>query len=104
MIIADRTTSFIPLLDSKLSDEEIMDTYWVLRSAFEESHPNNMVDASDAYVLTVFPFKWGDEIPDDYEVEDYATGMVDGKPALCKMDETRQVLVLDDEETRRCLL
>lgn len=104
MIIADRTTSFIPLLDSKLSDEKIMDTYWVLRSAFEESHPNNMVDASDAYVLTAFPFKWGDEIPDDYEVDNYATGMVDGKPALCKMDCNRQVLMLDDEETRHFLL
>ena len=104
MIVADRTTPFIPLLDLELSDEEIMDTYWVLRSAFEESHPSNMVDASDAYVLTVFSFKWGDEIPDDYEVVNYATGMVDGKPALCKMDETRQILMLDDEEKRRFLL
>lgn len=81
-----------------------MDVYWVLRSAFEESHPDNMLDASDAYVLTVIPFKWGDEIPDDYEVEDYATGMVDGNPALCKMDETREVLMLDEEETKRYLL
>ena len=97
---------FVSLLSLKgeLSDYEIMDTYEVLRSAFEESHPNNMVDASDAYVLTVFPFQWGDEIPDDYEVENYATGMVDGKPALCKMDDTREVLLLDEEETRRYLL
>lgn len=104
MIVADRTTPFIPLLDSEFSDEVIMDTYRVLRSAFEKSHPNNMVDASDAYGLTAFPFKWGDEIPDDYEVENYEIGMVDGKPALCKMDETRQILMLDDEEIRRFLL
>lgn len=102
--VESNSVSFVPLLESKLSDEEIMDTYWVLRSALEESHPNNMVDASDAYVLTVFPFKWGDEIPDDYEVDNYATGMVDGKPALRKMDETCEVLMLDDEETRRLLL
>lgn len=104
MIDPDNKKQFVSLLGSNISDEKIMDTYWVLRSAFEESHPNNMVDASDAYVLTVFPFKWGDEIPDDYEVENYETGMVDGKPALCKADETRQILMLDDKEIRRFLL
>ena len=30
-----------------------------------------MTDASDAYVLTVFPFGEGDEIPEDYEVGDW---------------------------------
>lgn len=104
MIIAGKNIPFVSLLGSNLSDEEVMDTYWVLRAAFEESHPNNMVDASDAYVLTVFPFKWGDEIPDEYEVEEYATGTVDGKPALCKMDETRQILMLDDEAKRRIMV
>lgn len=103
MIIANNKTPFISLLDSHLPDEEVMDTYWVLRAAFEESHPNNMVDASDAYVLTVFPFKCGDEIPDEYEVENYATGTVDGEPALCKMDETRQILTLDKEE-KKCYI
>ena len=104
MIVTDKIAQFIPLSNSKLSDEEIMDIYWELHSAFQNSYPYNMVDASDAYVLTVFPFNWGDEIPDDYEVKNYVTGMVDGKPALCKMDETRQVLMPDDEETRRFLL
>lgn len=104
MKIAQTLPPFVPLMNSNLSDEDIKDTYRVLRAAFEDSHPNNMVDASDAYVLTVFPFRWGDEIPDDYEVEDYATGFVDGKPALCKMDETRQILILDDEETKRYIL
>lgn len=99
--VESNNVSFVPLLGTNLPGEEIMDIYWGARSAFEESHPNNMVDASDAYVLTVFPFKWGDEIPDAYEVDNYATGMVDGKPALCKMDETRQVLMLDDEEVKR---
>lgn len=101
MKIYHTLSSFAPLIKSNLSDEEIMDTYRVLRAAFEDSQSNNMVDASDAYVLTVFPFKWGDEIPDDYEVDNYATGMVNGKPALCKLDKTRQVLMLDDEETWR---
>lgn len=97
--------NFVPLSESNLSEEVIMDTYWVLRTAFEDSHPNNMVDASDADVLTVFPFQRGDEIPDDYVVENYATGMVDGKPALCKMDNnTHQILMLDDEEARQFLL
>ena len=104
MIVVNDYMTFVPLLGSSLPKEDIMNIYWALRSAFEESHPNNMVDASDAYVLTVFPFQWGDEIPDDYEVENYATGMADGKPALCKMDDTREVLLLDDEETRRYLL
>ena len=102
--VESNSVTFVPLLGSALPDEEVMDTYWVLRAAFEESHPNNMVDASDAYVLTVFPFKWGDEIPDEYEVEDYATGIVDGEPALCKMDETRQILMLDEEEIIRYIL
>ena len=96
--------TFVTLSESNLSEEVIMDTYWVLRTAFEDSHPNNMVDASDAYVLTVFPFQRADEIPDEYDVENYATGMVDGKPALCKTDNTHEVLLLDDEETRRFLL
>lgn len=104
MIAVDNSKCFNPLIISNLPDKEIMDTYRVLRAAFEDSHPNNMVDACDAHVLTVFPFRWGDEIPDDYEVEDYATGLVDGKPALCKMDKTRQLLMLDDEETKRYIL
>jgi hypothetical protein len=56
----------------------------VLRGAFEDSHPQNKVDASDAFILTVFPFKSVDEAPDEYEVEDYETGFCDGKPALRK--------------------
>jgi hypothetical protein len=30
-----------------------------VRVAFEEEHPKNMVDASDAYALSVFPFGLG---------------------------------------------
>ena len=104
MIVINNSMSFVPLSESNLSEEIIMDTYWVLRSAFEENHPNNMVDASDAYVLTVFPFQRGDDIPDNYDVENYATAMVDGKPALCKMDNTHEVLLLDDEGTRRIFI
>jgi hypothetical protein len=37
-----------------------------------------MVDACDAYVLTVYPFGRDDEQPDDYELEDWETGMMVG--------------------------
>ena len=38
-----------------------------VRGAFEDEHPMNMVDASDAYALSVFPFGRDDERPEDYE-------------------------------------
>ena len=47
-----------------------------VRGAFEDEHPRNMVDASDAYVLTVYPFGRNDEHADDYETEDWETGMM----------------------------
>ena len=37
-----------------------------------------MVDASDAYVLTVYSFGRNDEHADDYETEDWETGMMVG--------------------------
>ena len=37
-----------------------------------------MVDACDAYALSVFPFGRDDEHPDDYETEDWETGMMVG--------------------------
>lgn len=86
---------FQPLSDSNLSDEEVMDIYGMIRFAFEQSHPNNMVDASDAYVLTVFPFRRGDTIPEAFCVVDYETGLFDGKPALHKVDGENEILVFD---------
>ena len=35
-----------------------------------------MTDASDTQVLAVFPFGNIDDAPDDYEVEDWATGLL----------------------------
>ena len=65
---------FIPLSQLNLSNDESLSLFWELRGAFEDAYPNRMTDASDAYVLTVFPLGEGDEIPDDYEVEDWAAG------------------------------
>jgi len=50
--------SFVSLWDlqGELPDDEIMWTYSLVRGAFEKEHPHNMVDASDAYLLTVYPF------------------------------------------------
>ena len=48
-------------LQGELPDEEIMWTYGQVRGAFEAEHPHNMVDASDAYALSVFPFGREDE-------------------------------------------
>ncbi len=93
----EKSLNFNYLSELDLSEETSLELYEALRSAFEKSHPNNMVDASDAFVLTVFPFKWGDEIPDNYDVVNYATGKVGEYPALCKMDDSREILVLKDE-------
>lgn len=95
MINARKNKHFVPLRKTDLSDEEVMDIYGMIRFAFEQSHPDNMVDASDAYVLTVFPFKRGDTVPDNFDVVNYETGLFDGKPALHKVDGENEILVFD---------
>ena len=45
-----------------------------VRAAFEDEHPRNMVDACDAYALSVFPFGRDDERAKDYESEIWETG------------------------------
>lgn len=95
MKIVNSNTKFLPLSDSNLSDEEVMDIYGMIRFAFEQNHPDNMVDASDAYVLTVFPFKRGNTVPDNFDVVNYETGLFDGKPALHKVDGENEILVFD---------
>lgn len=52
--------------------------YELVCGAFEEVHPKNMVDASDAYALSVFPFGREDKRSEDYETEDWETGMMVG--------------------------
>ena len=47
---------FIPLSQLNLSNDESLNLFWELRSAFEDAYPDRMTDASDAQVLTVFPF------------------------------------------------
>ena len=91
------TSDFTPLSLLDLSDDERIDIFWTLRGAFEETNPDRMVDASDAYVLTVLPFGEGDEIPDDYEVENWATGQYQGQPALARYEgeQVSEVLVME---------
>ena len=95
MTIVNNNTKFQPLSDSNLSDEEVMDIYGMIRFVFEQSHPDNMVDASDVYVLTVFPFKRGDTVPNNFDVVNYETGLFKGKPALCKVRGSHEILVFD---------
>ena len=91
-------------LQGELPDEEIMWTYGQVRGAFEAEHPHNMVDASDAYVLTVYPFGRNDERPDDYELEVWETGMYDGCPALRRVADGWLMVVRGDEATLRAVV
>ena len=65
-------------LQGEMRNEEIMWAYEDVRAAFEDEHPRNMVDASDAYALSVFPFGRDDERPEDDESEIWETGMMVG--------------------------
>ena len=92
---------FIPLCSLNISEEEAAALYHELRSALERMLPNNMVDACDYEVLTVFPFKRGEcsAAPDDYEVDNYIVGMLGARPALCKIGEDHEALLVLDEES-----
>ena len=57
------------------------------------------MNASDAYILTAFPFAKNDEIPDDYEVESFETGFFQGMPALRKGSDQNQILYLKDRDS-----
>lgn len=81
-------------LEDKLSIYEIMDMYEDLEHAFENTFSNRM-DASDAYVLTEFPFSKEDEAPDDYEVINWETGFYNGFPALQKCCKNKEVWILN---------
>ena len=91
---------FIPLCSLNLSEEEAAMLYHELRSALERMLPNNMVDACDYEVLTVFPYKRGEcgAAPDDYEVDNYIVGMLGTRQALCKMGVRESPLLVLDEE------
>ena len=92
---------FIPLCSLNLSEEESATLYYDLRTALERMLPNNMIDACDYEVLTVFPFKRGEcSAPsDDYEVDNYLVGMQGTQPALCKMREGHEILLVLDEKS-----
>lgn len=96
-------------LQGEMRDEEIMWTYEDVRGAFEDEHPHSMVDASDAYVLTVYPFGRDDERPEDYDTEDWETGLygstgsprADWLPAMRRVADGRVMVVREDEATFR---
>ena len=67
-----------------------------VRAAFEDEHPRNMVDASDAYALSVFPFGRDDERPDGYETETWETGLMVGSGFKVKGSRLRVASI------RRC--
>ena len=84
-----------------------------VRAAFEDEHPHNMVDASDAY----FPFGREDKRSENYESEIWETGMmvgsgfkvngsrslgsprVDWLPALRRVTDGRMMVLREDEAT-----
>ena len=86
-------------LQGEMRNEEIMWTYEDVRGAFEAEHPHNMVDASDAYVLTVYPFGRDDEHPYDYDTETWETGLYDGCPAMRCVADGRIMVVREDKTT-----
>lgn len=93
-----RYTDFKTLQELNLSEEDAAILFGDLRTALERMLPNKKIDASDYYVLTVFPFKsLSDEIPDDYEVENYEVGMIGTCPALRKVGDGNALFVLQSE-------
>ena len=90
--------NFIPLSDLNLSEREAETLYKELRSALEHMLPNNTVDASDYEVLTVFPFKVGESIFEEYEVDNYETGILDTNLALRKIGDDIETLFVFDQE------
>lgn len=75
-----------------LSDHEIMEAYKDIRYEFERTH-SNLVDASDAYSITVFPFSNKVDMPDNYKVQNYITGFYDGKLALQNSTNPEEVIL-----------
>lgn len=99
---------FIPLCSLNLLEEEAAMLYYELRTALEHMLPNNMVDACDYEVLTVFPFKRGGycTASDDYEVENFEVGMLGTRPALRKVGEGNilgSTLIITDASRVLCL-
>lgn len=88
---------FISLYDLNLTEDESLDLFWDLRCAFESRYPNNMVDASDAYGITVFPFARGEEFPNEFIVFNYAVGKFNENPALLNCDGSSEMFVLKDD-------
>ena len=90
---------FIPLSKLNLSEKKAESLYIRLRSSLERMLPNNTVDASDYEVLTVFPFKVGESIFEEYEVDNYETGMFGPLPALRKIEDGTKILFILDRES-----
>lgn len=51
-----RVTGYKFLWELNLPEEVSMDLYKDLRVAFQKSHPDKFIEASDAYGLTILPY------------------------------------------------
>lgn len=95
-----KLSDFIPLPDLGLSEKESLNLFWKLRTFFEDRNPGHKVDASDAHIINVFPFADGDEIPEKYDVTNYAVGMIFDKPALLNLGDNQEILVIENMEEK----
>ena len=91
--------NFTPLSNLNLSERDAETLYKELRSALERMLPSNTVDASDYEVLTVFPFKVGESILEQYEVDNYEIGMLGPLPALRKIEDGTKILFILDRDS-----
>ncbi len=89
---------FIPLRELGLTERKAIDLLWKLKTFLEDRNPGHKVDVSGMHILTVSPFADGDEIPDEYEVINYAIGICYDKPALLNMGENSELLMLETIE------
>lgn len=64
-------------------------------------HLHNMVDASDTYVLMVYPFGRNDKHQDDYDTETWETELYGGCPAMKRVSDGRVMAVREDKTSFR---
>lgn len=80
------------LWELNLPEEVSMDLYKDLRAAFQKSHPDKFIEASDAYGLTILPLNYMEL--ENYKVENYEVGLYNNIPSLYKMGSPQKLLIL----------
>ncbi len=70
------------LWELNLPEEVSMDLYKDLRAAFQKSHPDKFIEASDAYGLTILPLYYMEL--ENYKVENYEVGYTTTCPPCTK--------------------